>query len=152
MFTIPFSKEFFIIYSICGLSDVFDGLVARLTKTASAFGAKLDSVADLVFYAVMVAKIFPDLIEILPLGIWYAVTAIVTLRVVSYMTVAIKYRKFASVHTKLNKVTGFAVFMIPYMLQYSVAVPYCITACAISALSTVQEAILHIASNEYKGK
>ena len=72
LFTEASTKEFFIIYSICGLSDVFDGMIARLTQTVSAFGAKLDSAADLIFYAVMVLKIFPDLIETLPFEIWYA--------------------------------------------------------------------------------
>ncbi len=152
LFAKPFSREFFIIYTICGLSDVFDGLVARLTKTVTVFGAKLDSAADLTFYAVMVLKIFPDLIDTLPFEIWYAVTIIVMLRLISYMTVAIKYKKFASLHTKLNKVTGFAIFLIPYMLKRSIAVPYCITACSISAISTVEEMLIHIRSNEYKGK
>ncbi len=152
LFTKPFSRAFFIIYSICGLSDVFDGLVARVTKTVTAFGAKLDSVADLTFYAVMVLKIFPDLIETLPFKIWYAVIIIVMLRLISYMTVAIKYKKFASLHTKLNKITGFAIFLIPYMLKRSAAVPYCITACAISGISTIQEVILHLTSKEYQGK
>ena len=152
LFTMPFSKEFFIIYSICGLSDVFDGFVARMTKTVTSFGAKLDSAADLTFYAVMVLKIFPDLIETLPFKIWYAVTIIVMLRFISYMTVAIKYKKFASLHTNLNKVTGFAIFLIPYMLKTSVAVPYCITACTISGISTVHEVILHLTSKDYQGK
>lgn len=152
LFTKPFTKEFFIIYTICGLSDVFDGLVARMTKTVSEFGAKLDSAADLSFYAVMVLKIFPDLIETLPFKIWYAVTIIVMLRLISYMTVAIKYKRFASMHTKLNKITGFAIFLIPYMLKSEIGIPYCITACVISAISTVHEVILHITSKEYQGK
>ena len=112
----------------------------------------LDSIADLVLYGVMVLKIFPALIDTLPGGIWYAVTAIVTIRIISYLFVAIKYRRFASLHTKLNKVTGFAVFMIPYMMMTPVAIPYCTVACTISAISTVQEIIIHMKSNEYEGK
>ena len=153
LFAKPFTKEFFIIYTICGLSDVFDGLVARMTKTVTVFGAKLDSAADLTFYAVMVLKIFPDLIETLPFKIWYAVTIIVMLRLISYITVAIKYKKFASLHTKLNKITGFAIFLIPYMLKIdAAAVSYCITACTISGISTVHEVFLHLTSKEYQGQ
>lgn len=152
LFANPFTDEFFIIYTICGLSDVFDGLVARMTKTVSDFGAKLDSAADLSFYAVMVLKIFPDLIEILPFKIWYAVTIIVMLRLISYMTVAIKYKKFASLHTKLNKITGFAIFLIPYMLKTKIGIAYCITACTISGISTLHEVLLHLTSKEYKGQ
>ncbi len=153
LFVAPFTVPFYIIYTLAGLSDVFDGYVARVTNTSSAFGAALDSFADLALYAVMVLKIFPALWDTLPMGIWYAVTAIVVIRIISYLFVAIKYKRFASLHTKLNKITGFAVFMIPYMLKVSyVAVGYCITACSISAISTVQEIIIHMRSSEYEGK
>ena len=152
LFTQPFSDAFYIIYSISGLSDAIDGYVARVTGTVSAFGSKLDSVADLVLYAVMTFKIFPALFGTLPGWIWYAVIVVVIIRIASYLAAAIKYKKFASLHTKLNKVTGFAVFMIPYMIKLPLAVPYCITACAISAASSLEEMLIHIRSNEYKGK
>ena len=153
IFTQPFSALFFVIYTISGLSDVFDGYIARKMETSSAFGAMLDSIADLVLYAVMVLKIFPALWDTLPMGIWYAVTVIVIIRIVSYLFVAVKYKRFASLHTKLNKVTGFAVFMIPYMIMAKpVAVAYCATACSISAISTIQEISIHMKSTEYEGK
>ncbi len=152
LFTKPFTKLFYIIYTVSGLSDVFDGYVARLTKTSSAFGAMLDSIADLVLYAVMVLKIFPALYSTLPIQIWYAVTIVVIIRIVSYLAAAIKYRRFASLHTKLNKVTGFLVFMIPYMIKLPVATPYCVAACGVSAMSSLEEMSIHIKSKEYKGK
>lgn len=152
LFTKPFSKAFYIIYTLSGLSDVFDGFVARVTKTTSAFGAMLDSIADLVLYAVMALKIFPALVDRLPETIWYAVTAVVIVRIISYVAAAIKYGRFASLHTKLNKITGFAVFMIPYMINLPFATPYCVAACSVSAVSSVEEMMIHIRSNEYKGK
>ena len=152
IFTKPFSKAFYIIYTLSGISDVLDGFIARVTGTSSSFGAKLDSVADLVLYTVMVLKIFPALINRLPIQIWYAVTAVVIVRIVSYLSAAVKYKCFASLHTKLNKITGFAVFMIPYMIKLPVAVPYCATACGISAASSIEEMVIHIRSKEYKGK
>lgn len=152
LFTKPFSKLFYIIYTISGLSDVFDGCVARWTKTSSAFGAMLDSIADLVLYSVMVLKIFPALYSTLPMEIWYAVTIVVFIRIVSYLSAAIKYRRFASLHTKLNKITGFLVFMIPYMIKLPLAIPYCVTACGVSAVSSFEEMMIHIKSKEYRGK
>jgi len=152
LFTKPFSRAFYIIYTVSGVSDVFDGFVARVTGTSSAFGAKLDSFADLVLYAVMALKIFPALIGTLPIWIWYAVTAVVIMRIISYMAAALKYNQFASLHTKLNKISGFAVFMIPYMIKLSVAVPYCVTACGVCAASSFEEMMIHIKNNEYKGK
>ena len=152
IFTKPFSKLFYIIYTICGISDVFDGYVARLTRTSSAFGAMLDSIADLVLYSVMVLKIFPALYMTLPIEIWYAVTIVVVIRIISYLSAAVKYRRFASLHTKLNKITGFLVFMIPYMITLPVATPYCVTACGVSAVSSVEEMMIHIKSEQYRGK
>lgn len=152
LFTKPFTKLFYIIYTVSGLSDVFDGYVARLTKTSSAFGAMLDSIADLVLYSVMVLKIFPALYSTLPIQIWYAVTIVVIIRIVSYLSAAIKYRRFASLHTKLNKVTGFLVFLIPYMIKLPVATPYCVAACGVSAASSLEEMMIHIKSKEYSGK
>ena len=131
---------------------MFDGYVARKTKTSSAFGAMLDSIADLVLYAVMVLKIFPALWDTLPMGIWYAVTIVVAIRIFSYLAAAVKYKRFASLHTKLNKITGFLVFLIPYMIKMPIATPYCITACSVSAASSLEEMFIHIRSSEYKGK
>ena len=155
LFVEPLMTPFYVIYTLSGLSDACDGYIARVTKTSSAFGAALDSVADLVLYAVMAFKILPEVIEVLkPIEkIWYVVALIVVIRLTSYIIVAVKYRRFASLHTKLNKVTGFAVFMIPYMIKVpQLNIPYCIAACAISGISTVQETIIHIKSNEYEGK
>lgn len=39
------STPFYILYMICGLSDVLDGIIARKTNTASSFGARLDTIA-----------------------------------------------------------------------------------------------------------
>lgn len=151
-FTDPLTTQFFVIYSIAGVSDACDGYVARVTKTSSAFGAALDSFADLMLYAVMAFKISHKLWTTLPYEIWYAVIIIVVIRIISYIIVAIKYKRFASLHTKLNKLTGLAVFLIPYMLVTAYAVPYCITACSISAVSTIHETYVHITSKEYEGK
>ena len=92
----------------------------------------------------MVLKIFPALREKLPWEIWIAVTAIVLIRLFSYVATALKYRRFTSLHTKLNKITGFVVFMIPYMINLSVAVPYCVTACGVSAVSSLEQLLIHI--------
>ena len=65
LFLRPFSPAFFVVYTLTGVTDVLDGFVARKTGTASDFGAKLDSAADLLFYGVMLLKIFPVLSVIL---------------------------------------------------------------------------------------
>ena len=86
LFLRPFSPAFFVVYTLTGVTDVLDGFVARKTGTASDFGAKLDSAADLLFYGVMLLKIFPVLWHTLPKKIWWGVALVLFLRVCSYTT------------------------------------------------------------------
>lgn len=150
LFTVPFSKEFYILYSFCGLTDVLDGAVARATKSSSLLGAKLDSIADLIFYTVMMVLIMPYLWVTLPVRIWYAVGAILIIRLMAYVIAAVKYKCFASIHTYGNKATGLAVFALPYFIMAeSVAVGYSIGVCIIAAMSSLEELFMHIEAKEY---
>lgn len=142
----PLHAGFFCLYALTGLTDVLDGWIARKTNTASAFGAKLDSAADLLFYAVMLVRIFPTLWGTLPGHIWYAVAFIVVVRIAAYLVAAVKYHCFASLHTKLNKLTGAAVFLIPFLLVTEARVAYCWMVCVIAAVSSAEELLIHLCS------
>lgn len=144
VFLRPLSIGFFWVYALTGLSDVLDGWIARKTKTASAFGARLDSAADLLFYAVMLLRVFPILWNTLPTDIWYAAAAILLLRSSAYLVAAVKYRRFASLHTYLNKLTGGAVFLIPFLLVTGYAAVYCRITCAIAAAAALEELVIHL--------
>ena len=76
LFTKPMSLLFYIVYCITGLVDVLDGFFARKLKVSSDFGAKLDSIADLLFYSVMIILLIPVLWEKLHKSIWVAVVLI----------------------------------------------------------------------------
>ena len=108
------SAGFFAAYTVTVLTDVLDGWLARRTGTTSQFGARLDSIADLLFYGVLLFRLFPVLWQTLPVSIWYVVAAIVLVRLASYATAAVRYHQFASLHTWLNKLTGVGVFLLPY--------------------------------------
>lgn len=149
IFLTPLSALFYVVYSLCGISDVLDGFIARATKSTSEFGAKLDSVADLTFYTVMLLKILPVLWKLLPRWIWFAVAAVVATRLASYLVAAARYRRFASLHTYLNKFTGAMLFAVPYFLSLPFAVGYCITVCAVGGISSLEELIMHIFAKEY---
>lgn len=51
LFIKPCSFIFYLIYTICGLTDILDGYIARKINKTNAFGAKLDSltVTDMIF-------------------------------------------------------------------------------------------------------
>ena len=147
----PLSAGFYWVYTLTGLTDALDGLVARATHTASALGAKLDSAADLLFYAVMLIRILPELWRVLPGAIWFAVGFVLALRLTAYAVAAVKYRKFASLHTYGNKLTGLMVFAVPYFLLTAWAVPLCWAACCVGILSSGEELAIHLRSKEYRG-
>lgn len=148
IFTAPFSLSFYVVYTICGLSDAVDGLVARAMKSESEFGAKLDSVADLVFYTVLLIKIFPFLWKELPRGIWIAVAVIILTRIAAYLTACFKHKKFASIHTYANKLTGFSLYLVPYLAKVFL-LPTCTAVCIIAGFASLEELIIHSLSKEY---
>ncbi len=150
IFIKPLGLSFFIVYTLSGLSDVFDGMVARRCGTSSQFGARLDSIADIVFYSVMLIKVFPIMLKQLPKEIWIFVLIVLSVRLLAYLTAAIKFQAFASLHTYLNKVTGFAIFLIPYFLNQAFTNTYCLIACIIAALSSLEELMIHILNKNGK--
>lgn len=145
----PFSAVFFLLYALTGLTDVLDGWIARKRKTADEFGARLDSIADLLFYAVILLRIFPVLITKLPKEIWYVVAAVFCIRISAYITAAIKYRRFASLHTYLNKATGIVVFLIPFFLNTDYAVVFCRIVSAVAMAASLEELMIHLQSRAY---
>ena len=148
-FTKLFSTEFYIVYSVCGFSDVLDGFLARALKQSSEFGSRLDSIADLLFYFIMLLMVLPVLWANLPWPVWVAVGTIILLRLASYALAAIKYKCFASIHTYGNKLTGFAVFCVPYFLPLPIMVGGCIAVCVLTGLSSLEEFLIHLFSKEH---
>lgn len=146
------TAAFFVLYSLCGISDAFDGFIARRTGTVSALGSKLDSIADLVFYSVMGVKILPILLVLLPIWLWIMTFAVIFIRCLAYVAAAIRFRRFASIHTYLNKATGIMLFVMPYALMTAFGLAYCITACCVAMASSVEELCIHLISKSYSDK
>ena len=152
IFTVPFTSVFIVVYCLTGLTDILDGLIARATHTTTELGAKLDSIADLLFYSIMGVKIFPKLLEVLPIDLWIYTIVTVVVRVTAYVIAAVRYHRFASIHTYFNKVTGMGVFLIPIMLMTPIAIPYCYVACTLAFLSSFEEMLIHIIEKDYSIK
>jgi len=141
--TNPLTTEFYVIYTMTGVTDVLDGYIARKTNTVSELGSKLDSAADLMFYGIMVYRLLPILSELLPVGIWYTLTGIVILRVFTYVFTAIKYKEFMSNHTYFNKMTGLCAFSVPYFVKFhGVLMGICTLTCVICVVASIYDCIL----------
>ncbi len=148
-FVEPLSDAFFIIYTFAGISDVLDGAIARGAGCTSSLGAKLDSMADLCFYAVMLLRILPIVWPIVDMWKWCFVAGIIFVRIISYSIVALRYKRFSSMHTYLNKLTGLVVFLIPYTIRQPFFSAFCTVVCVVAAAATCEELIIHIFSREY---
>jgi len=149
LFIDPLSGPFLVVYTLSGITDVLDGFIARKMGTTSELGAKLDSIADLLFYAVMLIRIFPVMWSVLPKKIWFVVGSMIILRLFSYGTVAIKFHRFSAQHTYMNKASGLAAFLIPYFIRTAAARPYCWSVCAIAMTATCEELLMHLTSDKY---
>ncbi|MGN0818905.1 MAG: GNAT family N-acetyltransferase [Christensenellaceae bacterium] len=138
------SPLFLVIYTVTGLTDVSDGLIARKTGTASKFGATLDSIADLFFYSVSLIKFAPVIWQELPMASRYLILLVILVKLTAYAAAAIKYRRFVAIHTVMNKLTGVAVFLLPYAFFISWESVYCPIVVALAVLSSSEELLIHL--------
>lgn len=152
LFMKPLSKTFLVVYAIAGITDALDGFIARKMGTISDFGSKLDSVADLLLYFVMLVKIFPVMWVKLPRIIWLSVASVVFVRICCYIYVAKKFRRFSAQHTYMNKVSGLVAFAIPFAIITPAAAPYCWGVWVITLTASLEEFAIHITSKEYNPK
>ncbi|MCQ2454647.1 MAG: CDP-alcohol phosphatidyltransferase family protein [Clostridia bacterium] len=146
IFLKPLESAFFIVYLFCGLSDAVDGFIARKLKITSEFGTKLDSIADLTFYSVMMIKLLPTLCEKLWRFNWAFLFIILAIRISAYAVSAIKFHKFSTLHTILNKISGGGVFLIPFfiLLERTPFNIYGVIVCLITYTASLQELVYYI--------
>ena len=114
----PLKLPFILIYIICGISDVLDGFIARKINATSRFGAKLDSVADILIISVILFKFIPILKLNFYMMIWIIVIALI--KVSSIIVIFIRFKQFGMIHTYLNKLTGLLIFVYP-ILNYFIS-------------------------------
>ena len=114
LFFMPLSPPFYVLYTVAGLSDILDGLVARKTNTVTKFGARLDTFADIFFTAVVLIKLLPILELPVWMIVWIAVIALIKL--VNIVIGFVRHHTLTAVHSVINKVTGTLVFILPFTL------------------------------------
>lgn len=146
LMTKPFSKIFLIVYTTCGITDILDGFIARKLNQQSNKGAKLDSIADFIFFIVTVIIVFPNIIQKKIYIIFFVSIAII--RIISIIIVIIKYRKIAILHTYSNKLTGLLLFIVPYFINIQNLQFIINGICIIAFISSIEELIIDICSNK----
>ena len=116
---------------------MIDGPVARKTHTATAFGAKLDTAADILFAAVCLVKLLPVLNIPLWMFIWIGLIALI--KIMNIVSGFVIRKRFVSVHTPMNKATGALLFLLPLTvscidLRYTAPI-----VCAVATFAALQE-------------
>lgn len=136
---------FWIIYALCGISDIVDGWLARKLKCVTKTGALLDSLADICFVACCVWKFLPILGSALPLclskelpqWLWMWGGVIVVIKVVNQISALVMYGHCSFPHTTANKATGFLLF-IAVPMSFCTVIPLVIVT-AFATFAAIQE-------------
>ena len=137
LFFPAFSLCFYITYLLCGFSDMIDGIITRKTNSTGRFGSQLDSIADLIFVAVSLVKLLPAIHIPLWLWIWGGVIAIIKISNIIWGYVSKK--QFITLHTVMNKITGFLLFLFPLAAPLGELNYIAIAVCSVATFSAIQE-------------
>ena len=116
---------------------MIDGTIARKTKSVSELGARLDTVADSVFVAVCFVKILP-LMEF-PTWLWNWIVIIAIIKIGNVVWGLISNKKQVSIHTILNKVTGFILFLLPLTFSFIEPMYSSVIVCSLATVSAINE-------------
>lgn len=135
LFFYPASVAFWVIYGLCGISDVLDGYMARKLHAESKTGALLDSVADIFFVACCAIRLLP--IVQIPAWLWIWAAVIVAIKIVNQVSALIVCKRFCFLHTKANKLTGLLLFLSTPTMFWSL-VPFAFVA-GVASFAAVQE-------------
>lgn len=131
------ATTFWVIYFICGLSDMLDGYLARRLHCESKTGALLDSLADLVFVVCCCYKLIPLLA--FPKWLWIWAGAIVAIKIINQISTLVMYKKCFFPHTIANKVAGVLLFVGVPLAFFSGSIIPVIVIAVFATFAAVQE-------------
>ncbi len=137
LFFPPFSPAFYALYLAGGITDIIDGTVARKTGNVSESGAKLDSIADIVFAVACLIKLLPVIIIPKWLYIWIGIIALI--RIINIVSGFIMQKRFVMLHTIMNKITGLMLFILPLTVPFIKIKYTAVPVCTVATFAAIQE-------------
>ena len=135
LFFYPASAAFWVIYGLCGISDMLDGYLARKLHAEIKTGAVLDRVADICFVVCCAIRLIP--VVQIPIWLWIWAGVIETIKIVNQVSALIVSKRFCFPHTKANKLTGLLLFLSVPTVFWSI-VPFAFVA-GVASFAAVQE-------------
>jgi CDP-alcohol phosphatidyltransferase. len=91
---------------------MIDGALARKMGATSNLGAKIDSIADLMFVVIAFAKVIPALT--MPFGLWVIIGIIAVLQIVRMSFLYFRNGGWNGLHDKINKIVGLILYLVPF--------------------------------------
>ena len=132
---------------LIGLSDFFDGYVARKYKIQSIRGAKLDTIADMVYF-ISVFVYFCIYKTNLIMQYTYILIITIVCKLLPLIISLIKNRKIISIHTIMNKISGCMVIVgIIVIILFDATVMVKIISCIVISASIEESFILLLTTN-----
>ena len=132
-----FSPQFYVLYLICGFTDMIDGTIARKTNKVSEFGSRLDSVADFLFVCVCLVKLLPVLH--IPIWLWIWILLISFIKIINVISGFVCKKGLVVEHTILNKITGVLLFLFPLTLFFAELNYSAVVVCFFATFAAIQE-------------
>ena len=137
LFVPAFSRRFVLLYLACGFTDMIDGTIARKTNTASGFGARLDTAADLLCTGVCLVRLLPA-VQV-PGWVWIWTAVIAVIKAVNIISGFLYLKRFPAEHTAANKITGLLLFLLPLTLPFAEVTYSAAVVCCAATFAAVQE-------------
>lgn len=141
------SAAFLLLLAAAFLSDVLDGMIARLTNQVSRFGAVLDSWADMITYVTVTISacwLWPDIVS---REAPYVATVIASY-LLPVIVGFVKFGALTSYHTWLVKFAAASIGLSFYLLFFvGLALPFRIAA-IICVFAAVEEILITLISDE----
>lgn len=137
-----FSFNYYLFFTLAGLTDAIDGPVARKLGTSGRLGAQIDSIADITFFCIALAKMIPYALENLNTVASAMFIAVIAIRVFCYTLELIKCRRLVSLHTYMNKATGVSMFIGIYLIPFLGISTPCIIGCSFALIAVIEEIVI----------
>ena len=140
IFCEPFSQWFYRIYILGGASDVLDGMVARYLGKETKLGAQLDTIADIVFTAVVILRTVQAFA--VPLWLIFWVIGIAAVKCINMICGFVIHKRFISEHTAMNKLCGILLFALPLCIgrvPWQAAALLFVLTCTAATFAALQE-------------
>jgi CDP-diacylglycerol--glycerol-3-phosphate 3-phosphatidyltransferase len=138
---------FLSIFFIAGLSDIADGYIARRFNMVTTVGAKLDSIADVVFNIAILSVLYIKFRWVLNDNLLLFII-VIAIKLLSVIISKIKFGKIMFLHTIANKITGILVFIAVPCLMFKMNNCYIITILGVAILAALEELLILIKDDE----